>query len=248
MEKSVTEFERERQREDFLREKMGQIVKRKKKGRPSKADLARRPISPTPATESEVRRSLRRRNVRYDIDYYEDYFDEEDDDDEEEERRREKKLKLVVKLNQRSDSAEPAGSRSRSSARAEHGSDEEDEEDKPVKKRKIDGVDASESEEEDNYDEEEVCILSKIQLSQNPGDFLAPVQTLYITTTRSAFFCCVGYLEGDNNGRVNCQKLTTESDNTLLLSLSLCLSLSIQLSLFIYIHIFFYALSLSIYV
>ncbi|TXG67558.1 hypothetical protein EZV62_008833 [Acer yangbiense] len=43
---------------------MGQIVKRKKKGRPSKADLARRPISPTPETESEIRRSIRRRNER----------------------------------------------------------------------------------------------------------------------------------------------------------------------------------------
>ncbi|KDO62747.1 hypothetical protein CISIN_1g002731mg [Citrus sinensis] len=138
---------------------MGQIVKRKKKGRPSKADLARRPISPTPATESEVRRSLRRRNVRYDIDYYEDYFDEEDED-EEEERRREKKLKLVVKLNQRSDSTEPTRSHSRSSARAEHASDDEDEDedDKPLKKRKINGGDFSESddeEEENNYDEEE---------------------------------------------------------------------------------------------
>ncbi|KAI9187143.1 hypothetical protein LWI28_024911 [Acer negundo] len=150
---------------------MGQIVKRKKKGRPSKADLARRPISPTPETESEIRRSIRRRNVRYDIDYYEDYFDEEDDDDDdEEEKRREKKLKLVLKLNNQSsrDSAEPARSRSRSrsrsSARADRASDDEDdgddddeEEDKPLKKRKINDGDVSESEEEeeDNYEEEE---------------------------------------------------------------------------------------------
>ncbi|KAL5737608.1 hypothetical protein ACOSP7_030369 [Xanthoceras sorbifolium] len=142
---------------------MGQIVKRKKKGRPSKADLARRPISPTPETESEVRRSLRRRNVRYDIDYYEEYFDEEDDDDEEEERRREKKLKLVLKLNNQS--SRDSGSRSRSSARGDHASDDDDEEeeDKPLKKRKINCGDVSESEEEDNYDEEGRKVEAKVQ-------------------------------------------------------------------------------------
>ncbi|KAK6934478.1 Bromodomain [Dillenia turbinata] len=77
---------------------MGQIVKRKKKGRPSKADLAKRAVES--AEQIETRRSLRRRNVRYNIDFddYEDFgFD--DDDDEEVERRREKKLKLVLKLN-----------------------------------------------------------------------------------------------------------------------------------------------------
>lgn len=187
---------------------MGQIVKRKKKGRPSKADLARRPISPTPATESEVRRSLRRRNVRYDIDYYEDYFDEEDED-EEEERRREKKLKLVVKLNQRSDSAEPTRSHSRSSARAEHASDDEDEDededDKPLKKRKINGGDFSESddeEEENNYDEEEVSL--RVNLVENSS-------SAEVSEKFSLFFgfdlCRVfRILEGDDNCRVNCQK------------------------------------------
>ncbi|XP_044488040.1 uncharacterized protein LOC123212876 [Mangifera indica] len=137
---------------------MGQIVKRKKKGRPSKADLARRPLSQSQEPESEVRRSIRRRNVRYDIDYYEDYFDEEDEE-EEEERRREKKLKLVVKLNQKSESAEPALNRSRGGHTSEEEEDEEEEEDnKPLKKRKINGGDFSGSEEEDddnnNYDEE----------------------------------------------------------------------------------------------
>ncbi|XP_004500082.1 uncharacterized protein [Cicer arietinum] len=75
---------------------MVQIAKRKK-GRPSKADLARRSAeSPAVTTDSDSRRSLRRRNARYNIiDYDGDYIDE----DEEDERKREKKkLKLMAKL------------------------------------------------------------------------------------------------------------------------------------------------------
>ena len=69
-------------------------IARRKKGRPSKADLARR----SGESQSDPRRSLRRRSVRYNIiDYDGDYLD----DDEEDERRREKKkLKLMAKLNQ----------------------------------------------------------------------------------------------------------------------------------------------------
>ncbi|XVF77410.1 hypothetical protein PTKIN_Ptkin14bG0040700 [Pterospermum kingtungense] len=87
---------------------MGQIVKRKKKGRPSKADLAKRSSSPAATSEQELRRSLRRRNVRYNIDY-DDYLDEDfEEEDEEEERRREKKLKLVLKLNQGQEAEPPS--------------------------------------------------------------------------------------------------------------------------------------------
>ncbi|KAH7546736.1 hypothetical protein FEM48_Zijuj01G0233100 [Ziziphus jujuba var. spinosa] len=43
---------------------MGQIVRRKKKGRPSKADLARRSGESPAAKEADIRRSLRRRNGR----------------------------------------------------------------------------------------------------------------------------------------------------------------------------------------
>ncbi|GMH05754.1 hypothetical protein Nepgr_007594 [Nepenthes gracilis] len=87
---------------------MDQISRRKKKGRPSKADLAARlavASTPDPPEKWGVRRSLRRRSFRYNIiDYDEDYLDdefvvEEDDGDEhKDERRREKKLKLVLQL------------------------------------------------------------------------------------------------------------------------------------------------------
>ncbi|XLS75283.1 hypothetical protein HN51_032148 [Arachis hypogaea] len=84
---------------------MGQIGKRKKKGRPSKADLARRSAESQSAEQSDIRRSLRRRNVRYNIiEYDDDYLDE----DEDERRREKKKLKLVEKLNSDDDEEEAA--------------------------------------------------------------------------------------------------------------------------------------------
>ncbi|KAK8643951.1 hypothetical protein V6N13_013228 [Hibiscus sabdariffa] len=86
---------------------MGQIVKRKKKGRPSKADLAKRGSSPSAPAESELRRSHRRRNVRYNIDF-DDYLDEDfEEEDDEEERRRKKKLKLILNQDQESDPPSP---------------------------------------------------------------------------------------------------------------------------------------------
>ncbi|KAK6132874.1 hypothetical protein DH2020_033385 [Rehmannia glutinosa] len=148
---------------------MGQIVKRKKKGRPPKADLAARE---PPQPERDVRRSLRRRNVKYVFDL-DDYFDEDEifaAVDDEELRRREKKLKLLLKLPnydepesnapqvsqyRRVDHAPPATSASSS-----------DDDDKPAKKRKIDGYmdedvddENDDANEEDNYNyeyEEEV--------------------------------------------------------------------------------------------
>ncbi|KAE8646055.1 uncharacterized protein LOC101204699 [Cucumis sativus] len=141
---------------------MGQIVKRKKKGRPSKADLARRSGGGLTSSESEPRRSLRRRNVRYNIDY-DDFLEEDDEDEEEDERRREKKLKLVVKLNQGRDGTHlsPVDGVSRLEARdlhaPEYGSSasegEEDEpERKPLKKRRIGG--GEEEDEDDEYDDQ----------------------------------------------------------------------------------------------
>ncbi|KAM1168636.1 hypothetical protein PS1_030637 [Malus domestica] len=134
---------------------MGQIVRRKKKGRPSKADLARRsgelPAKPT-KKESDVRRSLRRRNVKYNIDY-DDYLDEDDEEDEEEdERRREKKVKLVMKLDQ-------AGNRSARDSHAQDSGGDEDEEDgeserKQQKRRRINGGDDSDKD-DDGIDDDD---------------------------------------------------------------------------------------------
>ncbi|XP_040985914.1 uncharacterized protein LOC121234155 [Juglans microcarpa x Juglans regia] len=134
---------------------MGQIVKRKKKGRPSKADLARRAVESAAVAEADVRRSHRRRNVRYNIDY-DDYLDEDDEDEEEDQRRREKKLKLVVKLNQGS---EPLAQQNQSHTGArelyakEYASDDECER-KPLKKRSIGNgrdEDADQQDEDDDH-------------------------------------------------------------------------------------------------
>ena len=140
-------------------EKMSQIVKRKKKGRPSKADLARRAAE---ATERDVRRSLRRRNVRYTFDF-DDFIDEEDgvgvgvgeDDDGEDEMRREKKLKLLLKLQGKEGGAESPPSRTRRVAHAPDASSSDDGDGgKPLKKRKIDDDDDEAN--EINDDDEEV--------------------------------------------------------------------------------------------
>ncbi|XP_028796753.1 uncharacterized protein LOC114752193 [Neltuma alba] len=147
---------------------MGQIVRRKKKGRPSKAYLAHRSGESPAPPQPDLRRSLRRRNVRYNIEY-DDYLDEDDEDEDEDERRREKKLKLVVKLNQDRDrdEDESAPSRTRGGARGNHSRDSSDEDEgerKPLKKRRISGgrvgnEDGEEEEEEeggeDNDEENE---------------------------------------------------------------------------------------------
>lgn len=161
---------------------MGQIMKRKKKGRPSKADLAKSGSSPSAITEKELRRSHRRRNVRYCIDYddYEDFLEVEDEeeedeeeDDEEEERRREKKLKLLLKLNQGQETELPVSStaaRNRHAVKEKLGDEEEEESarrNKMIKKIRINGGEEKEEEEEDDDDEdygngdgdEEVCSM-----------------------------------------------------------------------------------------
>ncbi|KAL2247635.1 UNVERIFIED_CONTAM: hypothetical protein Sindi_2615800 [Sesamum indicum] len=117
---------------------MGQIVKRKKKGRPAKTDPGAREL---PEPERDLRRSLRRRNVKYVFDL-DDYFDEDElFADDEDRRRREKKLKLLLKLQSggETQSSEPQASRTR---RVEHAPlaspSSSDDGDKPSKKRKID--------------------------------------------------------------------------------------------------------------
>ena len=158
---------------------MGQIVKRKKKGRPSKADLAKRGSS----AAAPVAPDLRRRNVRYNIDY-------DDDFEEKDERRREKKLKLVLKLNQGQEGEPPSPplppSRGRgvSSAAAlgrhavKDEVEEEEEEDeeserrkKTIKKRRIDGGDEEEEVDDDEDDDHgdgdaEVCTKSFVRVYQ----------------------------------------------------------------------------------
>ncbi|PKI77555.1 hypothetical protein CRG98_002161 [Punica granatum] len=151
---------------------MGQIVKRKKKGRPPKSDLARRALAEDLEQESRVRRSVRRRNVRYNFVDYDDFIDdddyfEEDEVDEEEERRREKKVKLVVKLNQGgrgvharvggpSDEEEEEEAEAEDDGREEEEDDDEDERGrKVVKKRRISSGGGGEDEEEEDDDENE---------------------------------------------------------------------------------------------
>ncbi|VYS70392.1 unnamed protein product [Arabidopsis thaliana] len=147
---------------------MSQIARRRRKGRPSKADLAARRSSSSPRESGyELRRGQRQRNVRYNFDF-DDYFDEEEEDEVEEEKKRQKKLKQVLKLNQSRARADPPV---KSRARVRHASDyeEEDEEDdeaeeeeeevsekRQVKKRKLNRQDEEEEEEEEkDYDVEE---------------------------------------------------------------------------------------------
>ncbi|XP_052207681.1 uncharacterized protein LOC127811658 [Diospyros lotus] len=135
---------------------MGQIVKRKKKGRPSKADLARRASEGEPpgaaASEKDVRRSLRRRNVRYIFDFDDfDDLDEEEEEEVEDERRRQKKLKLLLKLQGKEGGAESEPSRTRRVDHAPPASpSSSDSGEKPPKKRKIDGGDAIDADADEN--------------------------------------------------------------------------------------------------
>ncbi|KAH7859980.1 hypothetical protein Vadar_007894 [Vaccinium darrowii] len=127
---------------------MGQIVKRKKKGRPSKADLASRAAAAAAEEQpgAAERRSLRRRSVRYTFDL-DDYVDEDElEEDEEEEEaawRREKKLKLLLKVKEEGGStgSAPSGTRRVGHAPAASASSSDYGGNSPFKKRKIDGHD-----------------------------------------------------------------------------------------------------------
>ncbi|KAL7143165.1 hypothetical protein ABFS83_08G172500 [Erythranthe nasuta] len=136
---------------------MGQIVKRKKKGRPAAADPGARELT---KPERDVRRSLRRRNVKYVFDL-DDYFDEDevfaDDDDGDDHGRREKKLELLLKLQtggERESTNIPQASRTR---RVEHApaTSASSDEDKPPKKRRIDDEDMDTDIEERNYNDDD---------------------------------------------------------------------------------------------
>lgn len=140
---------------------MGQIVKKKKKGRPAKADLAAA-ARDMPQTDRDLRRSHRRRSVKYVFDL-DDYFDEDEVFvDDEDQRRREKKLKLLLKL-------QSGGDPESTDRRVQHASCSSDEDaGKPSKKRRIDeemdedldegNDDANEEEIYNDEDEEEVII------------------------------------------------------------------------------------------
>ncbi|XP_010448939.1 PREDICTED: uncharacterized protein LOC104731304 [Camelina sativa] len=165
---------------------MSQIARRRRKGRPSKADLAARRSSPG-ESGYELRRGQRLRNVRYNFDF-DDYFDEEEEDDVEEEKRKQRKLKQVLKLNQSRARADPPIKKSR--ARVSHASDyeeeeeeddddeepEEEEEDasekRQVKKRKInrhEDEDDDEDEEEEEEEEEKDCDVEEEEVEEE-GD------------------------------------------------------------------------------
>nr|KYP52202.1 Bromodomain and PHD finger-containing protein 3 [Cajanus cajan] len=150
-------------------------IARRKKGRPSKADLARRsgeaPADASAAASStpDLRRSIRRRNVRYNIiDYDDDYIDDEED----ERRREKKKLKLMAKLNQgeeeeeeeREEDNEAARNRTRAESREKHAPQEEDDDENEQEEENED------AEEVHGEDEEDVVMHSaKAQKVESKG-------------------------------------------------------------------------------
>ncbi|KAI3986709.1 hypothetical protein MKX01_014247 [Papaver californicum] len=135
---------------------MGKISKKKKKGRPPKADLSTPRLSKVidPPPESALRRSVRSRNLPYSDDqFYDDIEGEEldsEDEEEEEEKRRKKKTKLVLRLASSSETkvdsslltrnnettTTPAPDSAVSASSSEYGDDS-----KPFKKRRINGDD-----------------------------------------------------------------------------------------------------------
>jgi bromodomain-containing protein 7/9 len=129
---------------------MVQIAKRKK-GRPSKADLARRSAeSQASAAESDSRRSLRRKNVRYNIiDYDGDYIDDEED----ERRREKKKLKLMAKLHQEEGEQEPQELEDQATMEEEEECDE------------IEGGEENEDAEEKHEEDSVVIALNSVYFS-----------------------------------------------------------------------------------
>ncbi|KAJ9568138.1 hypothetical protein OSB04_004104 [Centaurea solstitialis] len=138
---------------------MGQIVRRKRRGRPSNTDRARRSsFAAAPPSPADRRRSRRRRNVRYsfDIDDYVDddefYHDDEEDEDEELEEevgRREKKLRLLIFEDDSKSRRRVAHAPSYSLSDDGDDEDEDDDGGKALKKRKL----GDEEEEDDEIEE-----------------------------------------------------------------------------------------------
>ncbi|CAA2976460.1 bromodomain-containing DDB_G0270170 [Olea europaea subsp. europaea] len=138
-------------REQKNLEKMGQIVRRKKKGRPAKPDPAGRRAGEAETTERDLRRSLRRRNVKYVFDL-DDYFDDDEifEETDEDQRRKEKKLKLLLKLQNDKDGC--SESTPRFGVHSPTVSASSSDEDKPSKKRKIDARETGEDDDDENDD------------------------------------------------------------------------------------------------
>ncbi|KAI3673811.1 hypothetical protein L6452_39941 [Arctium lappa] len=155
---------------------MGQIVRRKRRGRPSNTDRARRNSIVSPPSPADRRRSRRRRNVRYsfDIDDYVDddeFYDDEDEDLEEEVGRREKKLRLLLceddSRSQRRVAHAPSYSSSDDYDEDADGDgdckalkkrklgDEEDDEDNEIEEKRGRKLEEEEDEEEEEEEEEE---------------------------------------------------------------------------------------------
>ncbi|KAL0443361.1 UNVERIFIED_CONTAM: hypothetical protein Slati_2058800 [Sesamum latifolium] len=115
---------------------MAQIL-RKKKGRPPKVD----PLAiETSAAEPDLRRSHRRRNVKY-VFGLDDYFDDDELFENEDLHRREKKFKHLLKL-QSTGELESTAPQPRRTRRVDHApatsANSSDDGGKPLKKRKID--------------------------------------------------------------------------------------------------------------
>ncbi|CAK9163932.1 unnamed protein product [Ilex paraguariensis] len=131
------------------------------RGRPSKADLVNRNAAveqPVEApAERDLRRSHRRRNVQYILDY-DDYIDEDDYyEDEEEVRKKERKLKQLLKLQSKEGGTESVLVRTRRLDHAPTASASSDDDDnKPLKKRKIAGDDENNDGCVDDDDENEI--------------------------------------------------------------------------------------------
>ncbi|XP_051133595.1 uncharacterized protein LOC127253189 [Andrographis paniculata] len=146
-------YMRERENRGERKRTMGQIVKRSKKGRPPKADPGGKGRRKPPA--NDLRRSLRRRNVKYVFDL-DDYFDEDElFAGDEEQRRREKKLKHLLKSQAGGDvesTPQPEGRARRvdHAPESSHSSDIDGRCGKPSKTRKVDLDDMDEYVDDEN--------------------------------------------------------------------------------------------------
>ncbi|KAK9080664.1 hypothetical protein SSX86_000422 [Deinandra increscens subsp. villosa] len=146
---------------------MGQIVRRKRRGRPSNTDRARRNSQLAPPSPADRRSSRRRRNVRYNFDI-DDYVDDDeffDDGEDVDVGRREKKIRLLTFDDDSVSYRRVSHARSSPSPSPSSSSEYSDDEDysrKRSKKRKLDckydGIEENrrrQSEEEDYENEED---------------------------------------------------------------------------------------------
>ncbi|KAL7599243.1 hypothetical protein Lser_V15G20971 [Lactuca serriola] len=132
---------------------MGQIVRRKRRGRPSNTDRARINYSAAPPSPVDRRRSRRRRNVRYNFDI-DDYVDDDEfyDDEDEEVGRREKKLRLLLS----EDDSRPNTRRVRHAPASSSSDDYDDDDDDDVKHSKKRKIDTSDGEDDEDNEFEEI--------------------------------------------------------------------------------------------